>query len=121
MFLIEDQHSSHGIAKKLEAQADFLGRLGEKLALEAEEMDGSKRINRLREATRTILSSAKVYAEAARIYERHEPPPIALQIARESLIKRAIDGGYDLAFDVDGKVILERLLPSGKTATAIEI
>lgn len=101
------------IGKVLAAQAAAVNKIGMDLIEEAEGMEGGRRSSRLRDAVKTLSASSRIFVEASKILERFEPPPAVLAEAREKLISRAIEEGYDIAFESDGKVLLERTGPSG--------
>lgn len=98
------------IGKILAMQGTILNGIGIAIINEASCLEGPKRSRRLAEGAKFLTVSKATLVEASRILEKYEMPPQALTDARESLLKLAFENGYEIAFEVDGKVHLERVV-----------
>lgn len=98
------------IGRILAMQGTILNGIGMAVINEASSLEGAKRNRKLAEGAKFLTASKATLVEASRILEKYELPPQALTEARESLIKVAIENGYEIAFEVDGKVHLERVV-----------
>lgn len=100
--------STEDIGHAIAYQAKIIHDVGMTMLNEAESLEGSKKMSRLREGVKTLGVSSRIFRESAAILSEFEPPPVLVAEARERLIEKAIEGGYELAFEADGRVVMER-------------
>jgi len=107
------------IGRLLAFQGMILNGIGIGILNDAESCEGPKRLKRIAEATRTLIASKSTLVEASRILEKFEAPPEVARVERERLIAVAIDNGYEIAFEADGRVQLERVSHGGRFPVSV--
>ena len=101
------------IGRVLSLQGAILNGIGMQMLEEANGLDGSRRSKRLAEGVKLIGQARNCLVDAARILAAYEGPPEEITAARERLIQMAVDGGFELAFEADGRLVLENVRRDG--------
>ena len=101
------------IGRVLSLQGAILNGIGMQMLEEASSLDGSRRSKRLAEGVKLISQARNCLVDSARILAAYEGPPAELTAARERLVQMAIDSGFELAFESDGRLVLENVRRDG--------
>lgn len=96
------------IGRVLALQGARLHVAGIELLDEAAKLEGAKKLRRISDAARVLTASKSALVEAAKILEKHEGTPAKVIEERERLLRIADQMGFEIAYESDGRVYLER-------------